>query len=76
MEAFKLHKQLDEVFNTIEGLKEKLRKSSTKRKKLMKRLSEIQEVIKHLEDHSRSEESKQAISNIMDENEKIKEIII
>ena len=69
--AMKYKKQLNEALDTIEDLKDKLRESLAKRKKLIKKLGESQELIEKLEEQSGFEESEEAISELMTENEKL-----
>lgn len=56
-------------------MKDKLRASLRKRKKLIKKLSESHELIEQLEDQSGSKELDEAIADLMTNNKRLKQII-
>lgn len=67
----KYKKQLEEALDTIEDLKEKLRESLTKRKKL----SESHEIIEQMEEHTGTHGPKETITYLIIDNEKLSKYI-
>lgn len=71
----KYKKKYEEALDTIDDLKEKLRESLDKRNKLMKKPSEMHEIIEKMEEHNDIDSSKKIIFDLITDNEKLKKSI-
>ena len=67
----KYKKLYEEDLDTIEELKERLRESLTKKKKLMKKISESHEIIEKMGEYNDSDGSKEKISNLSFDSKKL-----